>query len=372
MKLLHLSDLHVGKRVHEANLLEDQAYILQKILEIVDAEAPDAVLLAGDLYDRTTPSAEAVALFDEFLCRLAARPTRVLAISGNHDSPERVAFASRLLTARDVYLSPVFDGTIRPVTLSDEFGPARFWLLPFLKPATVRRFYPDRELETWTDALRTVIDALPLDRSERNVLLAHQFITGAVRSESEELSVGGADNVDAEVFAAFDYAALGHLHGPQSVGPNARYCGSPLKYSFSEARQEKSVTVVELGEKGRVEIRTVPLTPLRDLRELRGGFLELCRGPETDDYLRIVLTDEQELPDAFGRLRLSYPNLLKLDYDNRRSRAEGTPEEPGEAERLGPLELFEALYETQNGQPMSEEQRAFSLALMEEIWEGML
>ena len=372
MKLLHLSDLHIGKRVWETNLLEDQAYILQKILEIVDGEQPDAVLLAGDLYDRTTPSAEAVALFDEFLCQLAARPTRVLAISGNHDSPERVAFAARLLTARDVYLSPVYDGTVRPVTLSDALGPVHFWLLPFLKPATVRRYFPEQALETWTDALRAAVEALPLDRSARNVLLAHQFVTGAARSDSEELSVGGADNVDAEVFEAFDYVALGHLHGPQNVGPRIRYCGSPLKYSFSEARQEKSVTVVELGEKGSVSIRTVPLTPLRELRELRGGFLELCRGPERDDYLRIVLTDEQELPDAFGRLRLTYPNLVELAYDNRRSRAEGTPGEPEAAERMGPLELFEALYEAQNGQPMSEEQRAFSLKLMEEVWEGML
>ncbi len=377
MKLIHLSDLHLGKRVNGFNLIEDQRDILLKIIAVIDDERPDAVLLAGDLYDKSVPSAEAVQLFDEFLCRLAKRRLQVFVISGNHDSPERIAFASRLIDASGVHLSPVWDGAVTPVTLTDEFGPVSIYMLPFLKPAHVRRWYPEEPTESYTDALGTAIAQMKIDPAQRNVLVTHQFVTGAARSESEEVSVGGADNVDASVFDGFDYVALGHIHGPQNIGtPRIRYCGTPLKYSFSEARQEKSVTVVTLGEKGTdVQIKTVLLTPLRDLRELSGSYEEVTakpnyEGTNTEDYLQITLTDETDVPNALAKLRLIYPNLMALRYDNRRTRAENQIDGAQDVERKTPLELFGELYEKQNGAPLIDEQRAFAAALIEQIWEG--
>lgn len=375
MKLIHLSDLHLGKRVNEISMIGEQAYILTQILSVIDAEQPQAVLIAGDLYDKSVPSAEAVTLLDDFLCQLVRRDLPVLIISGNHDSAERLAFGGRLLDRSGVYISPVYDGQLRPVTLADKHGPVHFWLLPFLKPAHVKRFYPDETIESYTDACRVAVEKLALDRSQRNVLLAHQFVTGAATCESEELSVGGSDNVDASVFDGFDYVALGHLHGPQTVGSSRiRYCGTPLKYSFSEAGHWKSVTVVELGEKGSLELHTVPLTPRHDLRELRGSFAQMTdpafyRGTATKDYLHIILTDEEDVPEAVGRLREIYPNLMKLSYDNTRTRMSQTISLAEEVQRKTPLELFEDLYELQNNQPMSEEQRRFVLGLLEELRE---
>ena len=273
MKLIHLSDLHLGKRLKEYSLLEDQAYILKRILQIIDDEAPDGVMIAGDVYDKSSPSAEAVSLFDDFLSRLAKRRLKVFVISGNHDSPERIAFGGRIMGEQGVYLSPVYDGEIKPITLHDDYGPVHLYLLPFIKPQHVRRFHEDRENMSYTEALQCVIDDMQVNAAERNVLITHQFVTGAARSESEEISVGGSDNVDASVFAPFDYVALGHIHSPQTCGsPTIRYCGTPLKYSFSEAKDKKSVTVVELRQKGEVEVRAVELLPKRDMVELKGTF----------------------------------------------------------------------------------------------------
>ena len=374
MKLVHLSDLHIGKRVHEVSMIEDQAYILLQILKIIDEEMPDAVLIAGDVYDKTVPSAEAVTLFDDFLYRLADRKLPVLIISGNHDSPERLSFGSRLLQAKGIHISPVYNGKLSPVTLTDKQGPVRLWLLPFLKPAHVKRFYPEEPTETYTDACRTAIRHMDIDPSERNVLVTHQFVTGAQSCDSEELSVGGSDNVDASVFKDFDYVALGHLHGPQNIGSNRiRYCGTPLKYSFSEAEHHKSITVAELGEKGELRLQLRPLSPLRDLRQLRGSFAQLAQEASgTGDYVHILLTDEEDVPEAIGRLRCIYPNLLKLSYDNTRTRTAGTVTDATEVERKSPLELFEELYEKQNNQPMRPCQRDFSRELIEAIWEGSL
>ncbi len=376
MKLIHLSDLHLGKRVNEFSMLEDQQYILTEILQIIDREAPDAVLIAGDVYDKSVPSAEAVGLLDEFLVDLSRRELQVFVISGNHDSPERMAFGGRLMERSGVHLAPVYDGKVRPFALSDEYGLVKVYLLPFVKPSHVRRCFPDREIASYTDALSVAIEAMEVDEAERNVLVTHQFVTGAARCDSEEISVGGTDNVDAAVFAPFDYVALGHIHGPQQVGrETVRYCGTPLKYSFSEAGQQKSVTVVELGEKGSVAVRMVPLTPLRDLAELRGTYQELTfRGfyegtSYQRDYVHITLTDEEDIPDAVSKLRIIYPNLMKLDYDNKRTRAGIVLEGAEDAQRRSPLELLEEFYEKQNGQPMGQEQRSFARAWMERIWE---
>lgn len=379
MKLIHISDLHLGKRVNEFSMLEDQAYILNEILGITAEERPDGVLIAGDIYDKSVPSAEAVQLFDDFLVRLSKGGTPAFLISGNHDSAERLAFGGRLMNQSGIYVSPVYDGTVQSVTLKDAHGPVRVYLIPFLKPAHVRRFFPDAEIETYTDAMQTVVGALELDPAVRNVALAHQFVTGAVRSDSEEISVGGTDNVDAAVFDGFDYVALGHIHRPQRVTKETvRYCGTPLKYSFSEANHEKSVTVVELGAKGTVSVRTVGLKPLRDMRRIKGTYAQLTARSfyENTDYreayMHITLTDEEDLPDAIGRLRSIYKNIMKLDYDNTRTRANMEISGAEDLEQKSPLDLLGELYEKQNNQPMAKEQADFAQKLIEEIWEGAL
>ncbi len=376
MKLIHLSDLHLGKRVNGFSMLEDQHYILHEILKIIDREAPDGVLIAGDVYDKSVPPAEAVSLLDEFLVELSQRQLQVYLISGNHDSPERLAFGGRLMDQSGVHVAPVYDGRIASFTQQDQYGSVEIFLLPFLKPAHVRRFFPDDPIDSYTDALRTVLSHAAVPADKRTVLVTHQFVTGASRCDSEDLSVGGSDNVDAAVFAPFDYVALGHIHNPQSAGaPHIRYCGTPLKYSFSEAAHEKSVTVVELREKGDVDIRTIPLRPLRDMAELRGtyesltfrGFYEGTSYPR--DYLHITLTDEEDIPDAISKLRVIYPNLMQLSYDNARTRSGALAAPTEQTAQKSPLELAEIFYEGQNGQPMSDAQREFLRGLMERIWE---
>lgn len=381
MKLIHLSDLHLGKKVHEASMLEDQRYILQEILGIIDEEAPEAVLIAGDVYDKSVPSAEAVRLLDDFLVELSRRPLQTCLISGNHDSPERLSFGGRLMEKSGVHIAPVYDGTLTPLTLTDAYGPVDIYLLPFLKPAHVRRFFPEREITSYTDAMAAVLEAAEVDTDRRNVLVTHQFVTARSeqpdRSDSEELSVGGTDNVEACVFDAFDYAALGHIHGPQKVGrETVRYCGTPLKYSFSEAHHHKSVTVVELEEKGTVRVSTRPLTPMRDMVELRGTYNEIMLhsfydGTSwPDDYVHITLTDEDDIPNAIGNLRTVYRNLLLLSYDNTRTRSSTVVQGAEEMERKTPLMLLEEFYEQQNGLPMNEEQQQFAQKMIEDIWEG--
>lgn len=460
MRFLHISDLHLGKRVNEYSMIEDQAYILGRIADIADEEKPDAVLIAGDVYDRTVPPAEAVSLFDRFLVRLSRAGHRVLAVSGNHDSAERLAFGGRLMEGSGVCIAPPYSGRIVPQVLSDSFGEVRIWMVPFLRPAAVRPFFPDLEIASHTDALAAVISSMEIDPAQRNVFLGHQFVTGASRSGSEEIIVGGEGAVDTSVFAPFDYTALGHLHGAQNVrsadhpsgaqdsesadhllealepeepnslhgaqnvrsadhtseaqgpertgsrpeagsqagtndlleargpvepsslpeaqnleNPRIRYCGTPLKYSFSEVRQRKSVTIAELGAKGDLKIREVPLVPLRDMTEIRGSYEEVTlrsfyEGKDFKDaYLRITLTDEDDVPDAMAKLRVIYPYLMKLDYDNLRTRTSLEVGSPANLEKRTPLGLFEELFGLQNGRPMSEGQRALAQDLIGRIWE---
>lgn len=376
MKFIHLSDLHIGKRVNEVSMIEDQEYILSQILEQTDRIQPDAVLISGDIYDKSVPSAEAVTLFDNFLFALAERKLQVLIISGNHDSAERLAFGGRLMENKGIYLSPVYDGSIAPITLNDEYGSVSFWMLPFIKPAHVKRFYPEEIIESYTDACRVAVQNMHLDPTQRNVLLTHQFVTGSATCDSEEISVGGTDNVDAAVFEDFDYVALGHIHGPQNIGSERiRYCGTPLKYSFSESNHKKSITVVELGEKGTFHLETVPLIPKHDMRQIRGSYEEITarsfyQDTAVDDYLQITLTDEEDVPEAVSRLRVIYPNLMKLAYDNTRTRSASVVDGALDVQKKSQLQLFSELYEIQNGQPMNDVQQEFMRELIESIWEG--
>ncbi len=376
MKLIHLSDIHLGKRVNEYSMIEDQEYILKRIINIVDDEMPDGVIIAGDVYDKSVPSAEAVQLFDDFLVRLAKRKIEVFVISGNHDSPERIAFASRIMDASGIHMSPVYTGEIVPISMHDEYGEVTVYMLPFVKPVNVRRFCED-EITTYTEAVKHAVLKMNINPDNRNVLVTHQFVTGARRSESEEISVGGTDNVDAGVFDDFDYVALGHIHSPQNCGSDKiRYCGTPLKYSFSEARDKKSVTVVEIAEKGNVTYRTVELVPKHDLVELKGTYAELTlksfyeNTTWQDDYTHITLTDEEDVPDAIGKLRTVYRRLMKLDYDNKRTRSNAEISGAADTESKSPLELFSDFYALQNNQLMNEEQTVFMQELIQNIWEG--
>jgi len=379
MKLMHLADLHLGKRVNGFSMMEDQEYILNRILEIMEEEQPDGLLIAGDVYDKTIPPAEAVRRMDDFLTAVAAKHVPVFLISGNHDSAERVAFGHQLMQGSGIWISPVYDGTIRHHTLKDRWGEVNIYLIPFLRPSVVRSFFPDVEIEDYTDALRTIIEDLQVDTSRRNVVLAHQFVTAAgalpETCDSEQLSVGGLDRVDGSVFSPFDYTALGHLHGPQRVGSETiRYAGSPLKYSFSELHQKKSVTVAELRAKGETEIRQIPLQPRREMIELRGTFEEILeearkKGEPQTDYYHMILTDETDVVDALSRLREYYPNIMLLDYDNRRTRSQKEVEQLDRVEERTPGELFAALYEQQNGQEMDSDRKEYLDGLIREIWE---
>lgn len=411
MKFLHISDLHIGKRVNEFSMIEDQKYILRQIKKIALEKQVDAVMIAGDIYDKPVPSAEAVQLFDQFLTELADCGKKVFAVSGNHDSAERIAFGAQLMSSREVYVSPVYDGTVKCVTCQDAYGELCIWLLPFIRPAAVRHAWrnmaeeagmenvirnmqTDSEtmmedvggtkqdltqeddvetVETYQDALQYVVTHMPVDASKRNILVAHQFVTGASRCESEEISVGGLDQIEAGVFDVFDYVALGHIHSPQYIGRETlHYCGTPLKYSFSEAEQQKSVVVMEIKEKGDVLIEKVPLKPLRDLRKIRGTYMELMskdfyEGTDTGDYLQITLTDEEDVPDGMAKLRTVYPNLMQLVYDNSRTRQSRQVEVTERVEQKSEMELFEEFYEIQNNQPMSEDQQNFVKNLLEEL-----
>lgn len=376
---MHLADLHLGKRVNGFSMMEDQEYILNRILKIMEEEQPDGLLIAGDVYDKTIPPAEAVRLMDDFLTAVAAKHVPVFLISGNHDSAERVAFGHQLMQGSGIWISPVYDGTIRHHTLKDRWGEVNIYLIPFLRPSVVRSFFPDVEIEDYTDALRTIVEDLQVDTSRRNVVLAHQFVTAAgalpETCDSEQLSVGGLDRVDGSVFSPFDYTALGHLHGPQRVGSETiRYAGSPLKYSFSELHQKKSVTVAELRAKGETEIRQIPLQPRREMTELRGTFEEILeearkKGEPQTDYYHMILTDETDVVDALSRLREFYPNIMLLDYDNRRTRSQKEVEQLERVEERTPGELFAALYEQQNGQEMDSDRKEYLDGLIREIWE---
>lgn len=376
MKILHLSDLHFGKRLNNFSLLEDQYHVNRQIFKLAKDTHIEAVIIAGDVFDRQIPSAGAVQLFDDFLNFWAELNLPVFIISGNHDSAERLSFGAHIFSQNNIYISPVYNGQIEPISLNDAYGKINFYLLPFIKPATVRPFFPDEKINSYTEAVQTVLNNLPLNKDERNILIAHQFVTGAVLSDSEEIVVGGLDNVDAHVFDAFDYVALGHIHTPQTIlRDSIRYCGTLLKYSFSEANQQKRATVIDIKAKGQMDITAYPVKPLHDMRKIKGTYAELTDrqnyiGTDTDDYILATLTDEEDVPDAIGRLRSIYPNIMQLDYDNIRTRTRNNIEAVDINTSKAPLELFGEFYKLQNNQPLNETQSQIMQDLIAAIWEG--
>ena len=393
MKFIHTADLHIGKSVCEHSMLDEQRYILKKILEVVETEKPDAILVAGDVYDKSVPSAEAVAVLDDFLVQLSKTQSRVFVLSGNHDSAERIAFGGRLMENCGVHVSPVYSGSFAPVTLKDGNGEVDVWMLPFVRPATVRACLENdeerAEVTDYTSAMKAAITHMKFTEGRRNVLLAHQFVTGAERSDSEE-NVGGLDNVDVSVFEKFDYVALGHIHKPQNVAKDstgnirARYSGTPLKYSLSETTHQKSLTMVEIGEAdsnghATVNLQEIPLTPLHDMREIRGTFAELvspefraaqiAAAKKTDDFIYIKLTDENDIPDAAQKLRGIYPNLMMLDYDNERTRNQKISVGIEAVEKKSPMQLFGEFFEDMTRRKLNDEESEFLQGIVDSIWE---
>lgn len=425
MKVLHVSDLHIGKRVNGMSMLDDQRYILRQILDIAEEHQVSVLLIAGDIYDKASPSAEAVTVFDAFLTDAVAAGLRVLAIPGNHDSAERIAYAQGLLEKQGVCLPPVYAGEVERVELEDEHGPVKFWLLPFLKPGDVRRFFPDEEIgDDYSAALRAVLGACDIDQEKRNVVLSHQLVTAygtAPDRADDEIKLGGMDNVDVSVYDAFDYVALGHVHRPQRVGRDTvRYSGSPLKYSFSEARYGKSVALVELGEKKPgddvgecVSFELIPLVPLHDVREVRGTLADVLAmgaaaggllagagvsaggiGDEaaladgvgdaaaladdasalaavrdaSQDYLHITLSDEHPQLDAMAKIHEVFPNAMMLDYDNVTVLIDRPQTQlAADPDSMDTLDLFSAFYESQVGNPLDDEQQDFARKLIAKV-----
>lgn len=376
MKFIHISDLHLGKKLCEYSMLDDQQHILKQILKIIADEMPDGIFISGDIYDKSVPSAEAVALFDDFLVQLSALKLPVFIISGNHDSPERLAFGGRLIDLSGIHISPVYRGRISPFSIEKDGEKADIYMLPFVKPANVRSVLGNEEIESYTDAVRAALGEIKTDSSHINILLTHQFVTGAKRSDSEEITVGGTDNVDADVFDGFDYVALGHIHSAQNVGSTRiRYCGTPLKYSFSEVSQNKSATIVEINKGELPQIRTAALTPLHNMQEIRGKYEEITeksfyeKTTLTDDYLHITLTDEEDIPGVVQKLQTIYRRLMKLDYDNTRTRHHAEIQAVSEEKMKKPDELFAEFYKLRNGSEMSNEQMNFIQELIEKIKE---
>ncbi|MBO7497450.1 MAG: exonuclease SbcCD subunit D [Salinivirgaceae bacterium] len=380
MKIIHTSDLHIGKNVNGFSMIDEQRHVLEQICDVVRQQKPDAVLIAGDVYDKSVPSAEAVQLFDEFLTNLsesAVPDAHIFIISGNHDSPERIAFGAQIMDRQNIHLSPVYKGDVKPVIISDKGGLVAFYMLPFIKPVVVRHFFENEEINSYTDAMRLAIAKMNIDKSIRNVLICHQFVTNAVRSESEETIVGGLDNVDAQVFADFDYVALGHLHRPQSCErPAIRYSGSPLKYSFSEVNDNKTITIADIDANGGVKFDFIPTSQLHDWVDLRGTYNELTAlqyydsKPELrESYVRVTLTDENDIPDAISRLRTIYHNIMEVHYDNKRTRTNSIVVNDIDAtEQKTPTELFAEFYEMQNGESsLTAEQQSFINEIMERV-----
>ena len=375
MRFLHLADLHIGKRVNGFSMIEDQKFVFEQVYNVIENEKIDGIIMAGDIYDKPVPSAEAVKLFDEMLTRLVSINLPIFVISGNHDSAERIGFGSDILSVAKVYMSRVYNGNLQKIELEDDYGKINVYLLPFIKPATVKNIYKEAEIKDYDDALEYVLSQEKIDETKRNVIVSHQFVTGAMRSESEEVSVGGLDNVSVENYKSFDYVALGHIHRAQQMGrESARYAGTLLKYSFSEEKHNKSMTIVDLKEKGNIEIKEIPVKPLHDLKTIKGKFSkitseEFYKELKKEDYYRAVLTDEDDILNAIGKLKSIYPNLMSMEYDNTRTRSYSVVDNVETVEAKSPLDYFEEFFEKQNGRKMSEKQRNYLLEILGEARE---
>lgn len=375
MRILHTSDLHIGKRLHEFSLLEDQKFILNQIVDIATEKKIDVVMLAGDIYDKASPSAENFVVFENFLEKLSSAGKKTVIISGNHDSAERLSFGSKLMAGSGIYINKAYDGTQYKQTFTDEFGSVNFYMLPFIRPATVRHYFKDEDIKSYTDAVAVAIKNLNIDKKERNIILSHQFVTGSTTCDSEDISVGGVDNVDKEVYSSFDYVALGHIHGSQNVvkDKTIRYSGSPLKYSVSEFNHQKTVTIIDIKEKGNISIKEHKLQPMRDLVKIKGEYNNIMAKQHRDsinveDYMHVTLTDESEEPEVMQKLRSAFCNVLAVRYENKRTATNRKINENIKDIEKKPLEIVKEFYELQNNNKLSAKQLEIVTELVEDIW----
>ena len=359
MKIMHLGDFHLGKSILEQSMIDDQRYILDKILDMVKSKKIDVVLIAGDVYDKGIPNVEAVRLFSSFLAKLYENKVKVFVIAGNHDSKDRLAFGNELFVDNGVYIEGVFNGRLKCVELEDEYGKVLIYMLPFVRPADVRGYYPEEEISSYHDAIATIINRENIDSNKRNIILIHQFVTaGGIeveRCDSETMSLGGIDNVDVSIFDNFDYVAMGHIHrGQKLIRDTVRYAGSPLKYSFSEVNHKKSVPIIEIKNKGNIDIELVDLVPIRDMRVINGKLdnlldKEVVAMGNTDDYISAIVTDEDYVMDAIGKLRSVYKNILRLEYQNRRTVVGNNIDlKVNDVKNKSEIDLFSEFYEKQN------------------------
>lgn len=381
MKLIHTADLHIGKIVNEFSMLRDQEYMLQQIVAIVIEEKADGLLIAGDIYDRSIPPAEAVAVLDLFLTALIKENIPVMMISGNHDSPERIGFASEILEKKGLYIAGPYMADTKKVTMEDEYGKLNVYLLPFAKPPVVRYMLEGKggqTVSTYEDSVRESIKRMELEHEERNVLVTHHFVTNA--GTSPELSgaetgimVGGVDNVDASVFDNFDYVALGHIHRPQMTKRESiRYAGSPLKYSFSECLHHKSVSVIEIKEKGCIKISTREIKPLHDMRKIKGSLKELMKEEiysqgNTNDYIHATLTDKEELIDPIGTLRSVYRNVMQLVLEKNIRNDQEMTQSISDIKHKSTLDIYQEFYEGVTTNEFDERRRNIIAKVIEEV-----
>ncbi|MDF2472406.1 MAG: sbcD [Anaerocolumna sp.] len=379
MKFLHISDLHIGKKFKEIDFTLDQLHILNEIIKIAEEERPDGILIAGDIYDRSIPPAGAVNIFDDFLTQLEKRNIKVFMVSGNHDSPERINFGKEILGKNNIYIAGTFKGNLDKVTLEDDFGSINIYLLPYIRPSFVSNYYSELEITSYESAAKIVIDHAKVDNNQRNILVAHQFVTnGGIepeKSDSESISIGGIDNIDVSVFANFDYVALGHIHGPQNIGrETVRYCGTPLKYSFSEVNHKKSVTCLEIKEKDSIVISQIPLHPIRDMRVIKDTIENLLHnekymGGNCEDYIHAIITDEDDIFDPIGKLRTVYRNVLLLETSNTKTRVNenSRTSASGDVTTRSPMDLFQEFFINQNNVELSENQWKIMQDILDEI-----
>lgn len=382
MKILHLADLHIGKVVLEQSMLEDQIYMLQQIIEKIKEQKIELVLISGDVYDRSVPPADAVTVLNNFLKVLIKDLNiKVCLIAGNHDSKERLNFGKEIFLDDGLHICAIYDGKLEKQVLEDEYGKINIYMLPYIKPVEVKKYFDEDEaITTYHDAVRKVLEKEDIDENERNIILSHQFVTAGniepEKSESETLVLGGTENVDVSVYNKFDYVALGHIHGPQKIGrQTARYAGTMLKYSFSESKQNKCLTIIDYKEKGNIEIDTsIRIKPLRDMREIKGPIEELTSEAvysktNREDYVRAIITNEDQVYDAIGQIKKIYPNTLRLDIENSKSKisVEMQISNLDNIKKKNEVELFNEFYQYQNNQELDEAQLDIIKEVVKEV-----
>lgn len=380
MKILHLADLHLGKILQEQSLIEDQEYMLRKIINIIKEEKVKIVLISGDIYDRSIAQVEAVNLLDDFLKILIKElKIKVFIISGNHDSKDRLGFGNKIFEDEGLYIESKYNGKLKKVELEDEYGSLNIYMLPFIKPVEVKKFFEDDLENNYDVAINKIIEKEEINENERNIIMVHQFVTAGnikpERTESEVLSLGGIENVDVSNFNKFDYVAIGHVHRPQKIGRDtARYAGTILKYSFSEINHNKSIPIINIKEKGNISINLVPLKPLRDMREIKGQIEELIKEENykegnVEDYIKAIITNEEPVYDAIGKIKKIYPNTLKLEIQNSKTINKNEEENINleELKKKSELELFSDFYKLQNNLDLNEEQKEIVKNIISEV-----